>query len=221
MKSHYLFIVFLLFEQTRAFHSNFGQPCSKDLDCMGDKTATVTDGWELCGIPEGKTSGSCIHKDLWPLKTLEFWGMIVSFWVLWLANMAGVGGAGMLVPVGIFFFKMDPKNAIAISNFSIFLSSLLRWLLNSGKSHPLKKGRGLLVDYNLGVLMLPGIISGVSIGSIMNALAPQVVILVCYVLLLAYVGSGLFKKAREIYKAENKSIGKVETKEEIELGKLE
>jgi len=114
----------------------------------------------------------CEHKELFPMKGLEFWGFIAVFWILWLANMGGVGGGGMLVPIGITFFKFDPKNAIALSNFSIFLSSAQRYILNSKKSHPLKKGKGLIVDLNLGILMLPMIISGVSFGGILNILAP-------------------------------------------------
>ena len=44
--------------------------------------------------------------------------------MLWLANTAGVGGAGMVVPIAIIFMKFDAKNAIALSNFSISISSL-------------------------------------------------------------------------------------------------
>lgn len=106
------------------------------------------------------------------MKESEFWGFIAVFWILWIANMGGVGGAGMLVPVVITFFKFDPKNAIALSNFSIFLASLQRYLLNSGKPHPLKKGKGLVVDLNLGILMLPMIVSGVSFGVILNVVMP-------------------------------------------------
>jgi hypothetical protein len=40
----------------------------------------------------------------------------------------------------------------------------------------LKKGRGLLVDFNLPVVMLPMIISGVTFGYIFNSMTPDVVI---------------------------------------------
>lgn len=102
------------------------------------------------------------------MRESEFWGLILTFLLLWLANMGGVGGGGILIPIGVLCFGFNTKESIALSNFSIFLSSLQRWLLNSGKPHPLKNGKGLLVDYNLGMLMLPGIISGVSFGVILN-----------------------------------------------------
>ena len=80
--------------------------------------------------------------------------------------MGGIGGDGLVFPVSIAFFKFNPQNAISISNFSIMLSSLIRYLLLSKQSHPLKHGKGVLVDYNLSIIMLPAIVSGVSFGGI-------------------------------------------------------
>jgi len=91
----------------------------------------------------------------------EFWGMMSIFGVLWSSGMGGLGGAGAIVPIAIGFFMMDAKNAISLSNASIFLSALFRFFLNARKPHPLKNGKGILVDMNIAVLMLPAIISGV------------------------------------------------------------
>jgi len=52
----------------------------------------------------------------------------------------------------------------------------------------------LLVDYNLAIVMLPAIISGVSVGGIVHKLLPALIINVCYILLLAFLLSTLFKK---------------------------
>jgi len=57
------------------------------------------------------------------MKPMEFWGFVACFAILWAANMGGVGGAGMLVPIVFLYLKFDTRNAIALSNFSIFLSS--------------------------------------------------------------------------------------------------
>ena len=145
-----------------AFHSHFGLPCVSNIDC--------TTTYEYCNFNEG--AGTCAHKDLWPMEPLEFWGMLFVFGIIWITNIAGLGGGGIVVPISVIFFKFDAKNAIALSNFSIFASSTQRWILKRNTPHPLKNGKGLLVDYNVGVLMLPGIISGVSIGSTINLLTP-------------------------------------------------
>ena len=85
--------------------------CIFDIDCS-------TDGYYVCDHDL-----TCVHKNLFPMFQLEFWGYSAVFWCLWFTNMGGMGGGGMLVPIAIFFFGFDAKNAIAISNFSIFLSS--------------------------------------------------------------------------------------------------
>lgn len=116
--------------------------------------------------------------------------------------MAGIGGGGVVVPISMIFFQFDAKNAIALSNFSIFLSSFIRFLANAHRPHPLKNGKGLLVDHNLAILMLPLIVSGSSIGVILNIWLPNLIIIASYVLGLSYLGYGVFKKAIRIYKSE-------------------
>jgi len=125
------------------------------------------------------------------MNQMEFWGMIAVFWMIWVANMGGIGGGGTLVPICIFFFKLDAANAVPLSNFSIFLSSGQRYLLNLNKTHPLKNGKGLLVDYNLAIIMLPAIISGVSVGGIINKILPGLVVRISYTVLLLYTGCSL------------------------------
>ena len=173
------FIILLLLGLTSAFHSRRGDTCTIDSDCLSG-------GWEYC-----TDAGKCEHKDIFPMKELELWGMMVVFGALILANMGGVGGGGMVVPIAILFFKLDAKNAIALSNFSIFLSSAIRYILNAPLPHPLKNGTGILVDLNLAVIMLPLIISGVSFGVMLNMIMPDIIIVIAFVGLLMYLGYGV------------------------------
>jgi uncharacterized membrane protein YfcA len=122
--------------------------------------------------------------------------------VLWFANMGGVGGGGIVVPICIIFFGFDAKNAIALSNFSIFISSLQRFLLNAKKPHPFKNGKGLLVDHNMSLIMLPLIISGVSIGQVLNIIMPESIILAFYIVLLIAISIQMTLKAKKLYKKE-------------------
>ena len=189
--------ILLLLSLASANHPFEGKSCKKDSECLAD-------GWETC------QTGVCKHKDLWPMKGLEFWGMIATFFMLWIANMGGIGGGGTLVPICILFFNMSHANAIPISNFSIFLSSAQRYLLNSTKPHPLRNGRGILVDYNLAIIMLPGIISGVSVGGIINALLPKIIVQVSYIILLGYVGFSLIRKLLDLREKETKALKEAE-----------
>lgn len=133
------------------------------------------------------------------MKPLEFWGMLLTLGALWLTNMGGIGGGGTVVPLAMLFFRFDAKNAIALSNFSIFLSSLIRFLVNAHRPHPLKNGKGLLVDMNLSILMLPLIVSGVSIGVILNIWLPNLIVIGSYAIGLTYLGHGVWRKAVVLY----------------------
>ena len=125
--------------------------------------------------------------------------MIALFLVLWATNTAGIGGGGTAIPVLVGFFRFNTKQAVYISNFSIFFSSIIRYLLNINQAHPLKNGKGLMVDYNLGILMLPLIVSGVSFGVLLNIVTPNAIVILLYIGGLAYFGYGLTKKAIQTY----------------------
>jgi uncharacterized membrane protein YfcA len=154
-------------------------------------------------MEEDMLGGFCAQKPLFPMLPLDFWGMMVTIGLLWVANMGGIGGGGLMVPACMSFFKFDVKGAIAISNLSVFVSSGIRYLINWNKPHPIKGADGIMVEYNLSCLMLPAIISGVSIGVLINILVPELAIRISYVLTLLYLCIGVFRKALAIRKAEN------------------
>ena len=60
--------------------------------------------------------------------------------------MGGAPGSGLVIPLTMIFFKLDSKNAVALSNMSICVSSLIRYLLFAREPHPLKNGKGRLID---------------------------------------------------------------------------
>ena len=42
----------------------------------------------------------------------EFWGMIMVVVSLIVANMGGLGGGGLVLPISLYFFNFDQKNSI-------------------------------------------------------------------------------------------------------------
>jgi hypothetical protein len=64
---------------------------------------------------------------------------------------------------------------------------------------PLKNGKGLLIDMDLGIIMLPMVVSGVSIGVIANIYLSSFLIISCYALFLVLIGIQLFLKAYGLY----------------------
>ena len=109
--------------------------------------------------------------------------------------MGGVGGGGIVVPLAMVFFRFDAKSAVALSNFSIFLSSLVRYLLFIKEKHPLKDGTGLMLDYNVSIICLPLIIAGVSIGVIVNIAMPGVIVCLVYVVVVGVLGVRVMSEA--------------------------
>ena len=95
-----------------------------------------------------------------PIQEVEFWGYNAVFLFLWLANMGNAPGGGIVIPISMIFFYLDAKNAVALSNLSIFVSSFIRYFFMFNEPHPLKNGGGTVIDYNLTLIMLPMITSG-------------------------------------------------------------
>ena len=86
---------------------------------------------------------------------------------------------------------------------SVCISSLVRYFINSNKPHPLKNGKGLLVDINVMVIMLPMIVSGVSFGVIANIASPDPVIIgaLCLITLISSISLSI--KLRALLLKEN------------------
>jgi uncharacterized membrane protein YfcA len=114
----------------KAYHPTVGMKCASTDQCFTP--------YELCSIPANATLGKCVHKELYPLEEVEFGGFIVVFAIIWLANMGGIGGGGMVIPIAMLLLRFDANNSIALSNFSIFLSSIIRYWMNRHKPHPLR-----------------------------------------------------------------------------------
>ena len=86
---------------------------------------------------------------------------------------------------------------------SVFIASFVRYFINSSKPHPLKNGKGLLVDINVMVIMLPMIVIGVSLGVIANIASPDPVIIgaLCLITLISSISLSI--KLRALLLKEN------------------
>ena len=103
-----------------------------------------------------------------------------------------------MLPVMLIFFGFDTKQAIALSNASQCVSSICRYFYNLNKSHPLKGGYGVLVDYNVASLMLPMAVVGASVGVMLNIVLPSFVVITSLLILLFIMFFTTLKKLRRI-----------------------
>ena len=187
-----------------------------DSDCVAD--------WELCDTSlhasvshdahfdlkeelEGDLvigNGVCEHKEIFPMFGSEFFSCFLVIFLLAFTNTGGLGGGGIIVPTMMSFFRFDTRNAISISNFSIATSTAVRYFVNLREPHPLKSGNGTLNDYGVTLLMLPSIVIGASLGSIVNLSLPGPIICAGFILcnmVTASIGLRNFFKVRKVENA--------------------
>jgi uncharacterized membrane protein YfcA len=128
-----------------------------------------------------------VHKDLTPLLPSEVAGYAAVVFFLILSSMGGMGGSGAVIIISLLLFGFDTKMAIGLSNSSICTASTYRYFYTMDKPHPLKNGTGTINDYNISILMLPMIVVGASVGTMVNKLLPAVVLPVVFALIMLSV----------------------------------
>ena len=156
--------------------------------------------WFQCGV---KKEGVCSHKEVFPIYGLEVAGLAVFSLIMALANIAGIGGGGIAIPVLIAFFYFTTKTAIAISSFSIFLTTLARFVMNFKERHP-DKPNAVVIDYDLVTIMMPTNLAGAQIGALILVVFPSLIIQIILTLTLLALGIQSTFKAIEITKKENR-----------------
>jgi uncharacterized membrane protein YfcA len=139
----------------------------------------------------------CEHKGVFPLEQVEFFGLIIVLVILVLANVAGLGGGGIIIPILMAMFGFSTKEAIALGSVLILSSSLVRFILQVEERHPLKEAT--VVDYNIVIVMLPMVMLGSFMGVIVNIALPNIILsglLTTIVTVIAYRGFQTAKRVR-------------------------
>ena len=157
--------------------------------------------WFECGIHK---ENYCGHKGVFPVFGLEIGGIIVFSIIMALSNIAGIGGGGIAVPVLIAFFYFTTKTAIAISSFSIFLTTLARFIMNFKERHP-EKNNVVVIDYDLVCIMMPTNLAGAQIGALILVTFPSLIIQIILTITLLFLAIQSVFKAIEITKKENRA----------------
>lgn len=117
----------------------------------------------------------CIHKPLFPLKPKEWAGTILFALFMLLANVGGIGGGGIAIPMCMYFFGFDTKPAIAVSSFSIMWSTIGRFFYNFNEKHPEKRNM-VVIDYSMTNVMMPLTLIGTLTGAFIYISFPDLII---------------------------------------------
>ena len=95
-----------------------GEECTADADCF--------DVYENCNTELAEPL--CRHKSLNPINIIELVACLVTIVALFYSNCGGLGGGGIMIPVTLYLFGFDLKSAIALSNSSVAVASIIRYL---------------------------------------------------------------------------------------------
>ena len=147
--------------------------CETDDDCIEDLSEYYT--CRKNPKDEDDDQKVCVHKDLFPLQAKEWIGTFAFAAFMLLANVGGIGGGGIAIPMCMYFFGFDTKPAIAVSSFSIMFSTIGRFFFNFNERHPEKK-KMVAIDYNLTNVMMPLTLIGTLIGAFVYMTFPDLMI---------------------------------------------
>jgi len=202
-----LFVIVLLCQMTRAniVQQNDVGPKS---DSVQGQCSQNTDCGETYLICE---EGICVHKSIFPIYQAEFAGFLILPTLVGLANVAGIGGGGITVPIVMICWGFNTKESVAISSATIFVGSVVRFFYSIDRKHPEKKATS--IDYGIVIVMLPLVLVGAFTGVLVNIVLPPIILSTILTLLLLYLTFTSLQSAIKIWRKETEQI----LKEEKEL----
>lgn len=110
---------------------------------------------------------------------------------------------------------MSAKEAVAMSNLTIFFGCLTRYIKTFKNKHPLKDSTS--IDYGIVTCMLPLVMLGTTIGVQVNDLLPDTLVYILLFVTLLYLTYSSVAKSIETYKKETEAT----RKEKMKLQKIE
>eukprot|EP00933_Yihiella_yeosuensis_P019891 TRINITY_DN16043_c0_g1_i1.p1 TRINITY_DN16043_c0_g1~~TRINITY_DN16043_c0_g1_i1.p1 ORF type:complete len:664 (-),score=105.68 TRINITY_DN16043_c0_g1_i1:417-2408(-) len=166
--------------------------CKSDRDCPSLATCEVTN-------KPGETF--CIkHKEMaWEAAFTGKWEFICTLAIVVcsaLAAAAGTGGGGMFVPLLMTLSLMKDTYVVALSQCMILGGSIINLACFVRLRHPERKDQPL-IDYDCVVLFEPLLCLGVTLGVLVNRMAPSWLLLF---LLTSTLGSLLIRVGTKGYK---------------------
>jgi len=158
-------------------------------------SCTITDpASDPCPALHSCIDGFCKHKDIWPPTKQELIGSILMVIVGGIANSTGAGGSFLLIPILMLLFNYSTNGAIRVVYSLIFGGMIGAYL---GNVRQREKNTGLpLIQYDLGLVCLPMLLFGASIGVLMNEFLPSITTLVALVIILLKTVVSMFRKVK-------------------------
>ena len=136
---------------------------------------------------------TCVHKGFFPLTVEESIFGILTLVLTGVCMSVGLGAGIFYVPLLTILGKFYIKEAVPISKFLIFVSSIFTSFYHFGQKHPKYEFRSL-IDYNLAYFMLPSMLVGVYYGYYLHNIAPNSFIFALLIIVFAILNYSIINK---------------------------
>lgn len=165
--------------------ANAEEKCKKDSDCL-ELNSCIND--------------VCQHKDLFPLGTTEYIGLVVMIIVSTIANAGGVGGSSMTISLMLLLHKFDAHQCVALTQVFIFAGTTTATALKLRDRHPTRDRP--LIYYDVLMQIVSPILVGVSIGVMANPAFPAWLILSLLTLVVIVLVWDVLNRSIKLYRKE-------------------
>jgi uncharacterized membrane protein YfcA len=139
-----------------------------------------------CGEYDGAHQGClCYHKQLFPIDHADIYGATFTLVASTIAALAGIGGGGLLVPLYVLVMNFEADYASPLSSAAIMGGSIVGFVIYCQRWHERYPAiQRPLIDYETTALLIPALLAGVMIGTILDKLLPIWAILAIMFILL-------------------------------------
>ncbi|KAL8460202.1 hypothetical protein ACS0TY_031929 [Phlomoides rotata] len=128
----------------------------------------------------------------------------LSFIAAAVSSAAGLGGGSLFIPILTIFAGLDVKTASSYSAFMVTGGSIA----NVANNLLSRNGAKRLIDYDIALLCQPWMLLGVSCGVILNRVFPEWLIMVIFVVLVAFCTFKTCKSGVLHWKMESRGLGR-------------
>lgn len=158
-------------------------------------------------MSDTKFSHVCRHKNFFPIFPKEILGIVLFVILAVLSGLAGMGGGSILVPILLIFFTFTTKEAINLANVFTFFSGTIKFAISLRTRHPKIKHR-TIIEYNMVLILIPSMLLGSFIGSTVSPMIPELLQMICMIVVLILAGIDSINKTMALFKKETEDIEK-------------
>lgn len=161
--------------------NNTCQYCFADAHCHSPRYRCFGPDKSTC---TGKKC-ECHHKNLFPMVGADFEAMGLAFVATALAASGGIGGGGLLVPLFVLVEDFEADLASPLSSATLTGGAIVGYLMLCGRWHPhFPSVERPLIDYDTVLMLLPSLLTGTMMGTILDKILPIWLIITLLFLLL-------------------------------------